>query len=50
MINQLDGLTEGKLVPRTFHQGDDGLAQQLSLFEEDVGYDVDWGCERSDQG
>jgi very-short-patch-repair endonuclease len=41
MINRLDGLKEEGLVPRTFHQRGDGLAQQLSLFEGDVGYDVD---------
>ncbi|MCL7454484.1 MAG: DUF559 domain-containing protein [Anaerolineae bacterium] len=36
MINRLDGLKEEGLVPRTFHQGADGLAQQLSLFEGDL--------------
>ena len=37
VINQLDGLTNEGLVPRTFHQATDGTAQQLSLFEGDVG-------------
>ena len=46
-INRLDGLKEEGLVPRTFHQAAGCTAQQLSLFEGDVWYDVDTGSERS---
>jgi hypothetical protein len=36
MINRLDGLQEERLVPRIFHSGPEGMAQQLSLSEVDV--------------
>lgn len=41
MINSLGGLSDEGLVSRVFHQTPDGLAQQLALFEEPVGYDLD---------
>jgi very-short-patch-repair endonuclease len=40
-INSLGGLVDEGLVPRVFHQGPEGLAQQLSLFEESTEYDLD---------
>jgi len=40
-INTLGGLTDEGLVPRVFHQMPEGLAQQLSLFEESAEYDLD---------
>lgn len=41
MINRLGGPSDEGLVPRTFYSTPDGLAQQLSLFEESVRYDLD---------
>ena len=40
MIKRLEGLREEGLVPRTFHSGPEGIAQQLSLFDGDEAYDV----------
>ena len=40
MINRLDGLNEERMVPRIFYQESEGLAQQLSLFEETGEYDL----------
>ena len=40
-INTLGGLTDEGLVPRVFYQRPEGLAQQLSLFEESAEYDLD---------
>jgi len=41
MINRLDGLSQEGLVSRTFHDAPDGLAQQLTLFEDRADYDLD---------
>jgi hypothetical protein len=38
-INSLDGLSDEGLVPRVFYQLPDGMAQQLSLFEQDTDYE-----------
>lgn len=40
-INTMGGLTDEGLVPRAFYQTPTGLAQQLSLFEENAEYDLD---------
>ena len=40
-INTLGGLIDEGLVPRIFYQRPEGLAQQLSLFEENIEYDLD---------
>ena len=40
-INTLGGLTDEGLVPRVFYRRPEGLAQQLSLFEESTEYDLD---------
>ena len=40
MINRLDGLEEGRMVPRTFHSGSEGIAQQLTLSDGGAEYDV----------
>lgn len=44
-LKTLGGLTEEDLVPRVFHPRLEGMAQQLSLFEEGV----DWGLDLSTQ-
>jgi very-short-patch-repair endonuclease len=41
MINRLDGLKEDRLVPRAFHSGSEGIAQQLTLFDGGAEYDAD---------
>lgn len=41
MIKNLGGLSEEGLVPRGFFTTPDGTAQQLTLFEADVEYDLD---------
>jgi very-short-patch-repair endonuclease len=41
MIKNLGGLTDEGLVPRRFFNVAEGTAQQLTLFEEDVEYDLD---------
>lgn len=40
-INRLDGLDNEAMVPRTFHSVPQGLAEQLTLFEEGVADDTD---------
>jgi very-short-patch-repair endonuclease len=40
MINRLDGLSEERLVPRTFHSDSEGIAQQLTLFDGGAAYGV----------
>lgn len=40
-INSLGGLEDEWLVPRVFHQVSEGMAQQLSLFEQDAEYDLE---------
>jgi very-short-patch-repair endonuclease len=40
-INILGGLADEGFVPRVFYQRPEGLAQQLSLFEEGTEYDLD---------
>jgi very-short-patch-repair endonuclease len=40
-INSLGGLADESLVPRVFHQASEGMAQQLSLFEESAEYDLE---------
>jgi len=42
MINTLGGLADESLVPRTFYNTLEGMAQQLSLFEASTEYDLDW--------
>jgi hypothetical protein len=41
MINRLDGLKDESLVPRSFVSAPEGLAQQLSLLEEEAEYNID---------
>jgi very-short-patch-repair endonuclease len=41
MINKLGGPEGEGIVSRTFHDTPDGLAQQLTLFEDEVDYDLD---------
>ncbi len=40
-IRRLGGLAEEKLVPRVFYNSPDGTAQQLTMFEAEVEYDLD---------
>jgi very-short-patch-repair endonuclease len=40
-INNLGGLDDEGLVPRVFHKRPDGIAQQLSLFEQNTEYDLE---------
>jgi very-short-patch-repair endonuclease len=41
MVTALGGLSDEGLVSRAFYQTPEGVAQQLSLFEEEVDYDLD---------
>jgi hypothetical protein len=41
MITRLGGLSDEGLVPRTFRTGPQGLAQQLTLFEDGPAYNLD---------
>jgi hypothetical protein len=41
MINHLGGSRDEGPVPRTFHETPEGLAQQLTLFENRGDYDLD---------
>jgi hypothetical protein len=41
MIHKLGGLREEGLVSRIFYLTSEGVAQQLSLFEEPAVYDLD---------
>lgn len=40
-ISALGGLVDEGLVPRVFYKSEEGLAQQLSLFDESTEYDLD---------
>ncbi|MFO7697723.1 MAG: DUF559 domain-containing protein [Anaerolineae bacterium] len=40
-INSLGGLDDEGLVPRVFHQAPEGMAQQLSLFDQGAEYDLE---------
>jgi very-short-patch-repair endonuclease len=41
MVNKLGGLRDDGLVPRIFYPTSEGVAQQLTLFEEPAVYDLD---------
>ena len=41
MISKLGGLKDEGLVPRAFYDSPDGVAQQLTMFEDEVEYDLD---------